>query len=206
MPRSALPRRPGRPRSNASRAAILEAGFGLLAERGYAGFVLEEVAARAGVGKATLYKWWPSRGELAVDCFFAGTVAQLRFPDTGSARRDFTLQIQALRRLLGGPRGEALMALVQGARVDPLLRSALGERWVRPRQAWGLARMARAQAEGQCRPGVDAEAALDLLYGPVYTRLAMGLGVPSKARLARILALACRAIFVEPGDRGGSRR
>ncbi|MBX9815910.1 MAG: TetR family transcriptional regulator, partial [Sphingomonas sp.] len=123
----------GRPRSETSRRAILEAAFALLVARGYAGFAIESVAAAAGVGKTTVYRWWESKAALAVDAFFHATEAELRFPDTGLAESDFRAQIAELAGLLRGGRGQALAAMLGGARTDPLLARALGERWLEPR-------------------------------------------------------------------------
>jgi len=186
----------GRPRSESARDAILEAAFGLLAERGYAGFAIEAVAAIAGTGKSTIYRWWKSRADLAVDAFFHATKAALAFPDTGSAESDFRAQILELGELLRGERGRALAGMLGGARTDPALGRALGERWLAPRRRWGIERMARAQATGELSPETDIDAALALLYGPLYTPLLFGGDVPSAAQTRAYLDLACRAIFI----------
>ncbi|WP_376096367.1 TetR/AcrR family transcriptional regulator [Roseomonas sp. CCTCC AB2023176] len=103
MTESTATERPrGRPRSPASRGAILSAAFDLLRERGYAGLAIEAVAERAGVGKATIYRWWPDRAALAVEAFFEATREALAFPDTGSAREDFRRQIHGVADLLRG--------------------------------------------------------------------------------------------------------
>lgn len=187
---------PGRPRSEESRRAILEASLHTLVERGYAGFALEAVAARAGVGKATIYKWWPSRADLAVESFFEDTVPELAFPETGSARTDFLEQVLALRTLLASERGQVLVELIFGARTDALLRKAIGTRWVGPRKRWGSERLARARKEGELIVGVDAEVALDLFYGPLYARLLIGMGTPDETYVRSYLELAFDAVFV----------
>lgn len=185
----------GRPRSESSRQAILAAAFDLLVSRGYAGFALEAVAAAAGVGKSTIYRWWPDKAALAIDAFFQATEKELRFPDTGSIERDFRAQIGELAQLLRGERGRALASMLGGARTDPALARALGERWLEPRRAWGVERMARAAATGQLKPDTDPSAALALLYGPLYTPLLFGGDVPEAEAVEAYLALACRGIF-----------
>jgi AcrR family transcriptional regulator len=157
---------------------------------------IEAVAARAGTGKTTVYRWWSNRAELAVDAFFAATRAELHLPDTGSAREDFTLQITELAHLLRGKRGRALAAMLGGALSDSELSDALDRRWLRPRRQWGFQRLARAVAEGQCRPGLDIPAALGILYGPIYTPLLFGQNVPSPARVRAHLDIAFSAIFL----------
>ena len=88
----------GRPRTSEADRAILTAAVELLAERGLAAMSIEEVAARAGVGKATIYRRWPSKGLLALDAFVAVFREQQPLPDTGTLRGDL---IAALTRGCG---------------------------------------------------------------------------------------------------------
>lgn len=185
----------GRPRSVSSQAAILDAAFALLEERGFSGLAFEAVAERAGVGKTTIYRWWKSRAELAVAAFFHATKDQLAFPQTGSARQDFKLQIIELATLLRGKRGLVLAALLGGARLDHDLARALGENWLAPRRKWGFERMMAAAAAREIRQGVDIPAALGILYGPLYTPLLFGDQVPTHEQVIAHLAIALPAIF-----------
>ncbi|GJD93597.1 TetR/AcrR family transcriptional regulator [Methylobacterium iners] len=189
----------GRPRSESSREAILEAAFKLLVERGYGGFAIEVVASAARCGKTTVYRWWRSKAELAVDAFFHATREELRLPDTGSAREDFRSQILELGVLLRGERGQALAAMLGGARTDPALAKALGQRWLEPRRRWGFERMSHAAATGELRPGVEPTAALSLLYGPLYAPLLFGGEIPAADAIRAYLDLACVGIFVDSG-------
>ena len=185
----------GRPRSETSRTAILETAFAMMAERGYDAMSIEAVAARAGVGKTTVYRWWNSKAEMAVDAFLEATREELELPDTGSAREDFRQQITELAALLRGPRGRALAGMLGGARNDPDLAKALRERWLGVRRAWGANRMGRAIAEGETRAGVALGPALSLLYGPIYTPLLFGDEPPSNDSVTAILDIAFAGIF-----------
>ncbi len=187
----------GRPRSERSREAILEAAFRLLIARGYGGFAIEAVAAEAGAGKTTVYRWWRTKSELAVDAFLHATAEELELPETGSAQADFRSQIIELGELLRGSRGQALAAMLGGARTDPVLARALGERWLEPRRRWGFARMMRAAANGELRDGVRPSAALGVLYGPLYAPLLFGGEVPTAEDVVAYLDIACRGIFVD---------
>jgi AcrR family transcriptional regulator len=188
-------RAPGRPRSETSREAILRAAFALLAERGYGAFAIEGVAARARVGKTTIYRWWPSKAALAIDAFLHATEVELRLPDTGSAERDFRAQITDLAALLRGPRGRALAGMLAGSGADPALGRALGERLLEPRRRWGLERMTRARDAGELRRGVVPAAALSVLYGPLWAPLLFGGDVPSGEEVADYLDIACAGVF-----------
>jgi len=186
---------PGRPRSETTRAALLTAAFGVLVDRGYSGLSIEAVAVAAGSAKTTIYRWWKTKAELAVDAFFHATEELLRIPDTGSAEGDFRAQIGELSALLAGPRGRALAAMLGGARTDPVLARALGERWLEPRRRWGLERMRRAEMAGELRPGVDPMAALSVLYAPLYAPLLFGGDVPAPAQAQACLDIACAGVF-----------
>ena len=185
----------GRPRSEKSTEAILVAAFDLLVSKGYAGFTIDAVAAAAGAGKTTIYRWWPTKADLAVDAFFHHTDSDLRFPDTGTAEGDFRAQIERLAELLADQTGRALAEMLGGARKEKTLAAALGVRWLAPRRAWGQARIARARDEGELLDGVDLDAALGVLYGPLYTPLLFGGVVPQAAAVRAHLEIACRGIF-----------
>lgn len=189
--------RRGRPRSAATHAAILRAAFAQIIEGGWASFSIEAVAARAGVGKAAIYRRWPGRTELALDAFFSETAGTLAFPDCAHARDAFRGQILALAELLRGPVGNAFAALATGARSDPAIGRAIAERWVQPRKRWGVERMNRAIADGQVRPGLDVDAALSALYSPLYAALLLGRGVEPPERVAACLAIVLQGIFPE---------
>ncbi len=185
----------GRPRSNEARTETLQAAFDLLVERGYAGMAVDAVAARAGVSKATIYKWWPDRAALAVEAFFERTRSELVFPETGSAIGDFRGQIHALAATLRTPAGGAFAAMIAGARGDESVKRAIAERWVRPRSVWGQARLRAAIADGECVDDLDVDAALSTLYSIVYGPLLLGFGVPPTPMLDRCLNIVFSGIF-----------
>jgi AcrR family transcriptional regulator len=185
----------GRPRSEGSKEAILGAAFDLLCERGYGEMAIEAVAARAGVGKATIYRWWANRQELAVEAFFSSTQSTLAFPDTGCAQEDFRQQIQELTALLRGSTGEAMAAMIVGARHDPILGKALSTQWLAPRRHWGKERILRAIADGECVDRLNPDAALEVMYSPIYARLLFGLGIPSTEEVEASLSIVFKGIF-----------
>ena len=88
LPASTTRRSPGRPRSAAAHQAILDATVQLLSEVGFAATTVEAVAARAGVGKATVYRRWPSKVPLVIDALDARAIEQVPIPRTGSVRGD----------------------------------------------------------------------------------------------------------------------
>src|SRR5919204_6033 len=103
----------GRPRSERSQRAVIDAAAELLLEGGLETFTIDAVAARSGVSKATIYKWWPSKGAVALDGFFHAVDTHARFPDTGSVREDFAAQLRRLIRVLRTtPAGRIIAGLI----------------------------------------------------------------------------------------------
>jgi AcrR family transcriptional regulator len=187
--------RKGRPRSEESKRAVLDATLSLLRVRGFAELSIDGIAAASGVAKTTIYRWWANRQELAVEAFFEATRDELAFPDTGSAREDFRQQIHQLADLLRSPNGQALSALIAAARHDDVLRAAIGQRWVLPRRAWGLARMEAAVTAGECVDGLRVASALEVLYSPIYARMLFGMGVPAPDEVEANLQIMFKGIF-----------
>lgn len=112
--------RSGPIRSDAAREAILNATASLFEEAGYDRFTIEGVAARAGVGKQTVYRWWPSKGALISECLLEGLILHdtLAPPNTGDMRADFLAWIDSLFRLLEQPRGQDLLRSLVAAAAE----------------------------------------------------------------------------------------
>jgi len=169
---AAAPRR-GRPRSEPARQAILDATSELLLEHGLAGASMDAVAERAGVSKATIYRWWPSKEILALDAVYrAWSEVEPRRPDTGSLRGDLrAMLLPWVRSLRERPYGRVIAAFVTEAQTDPAFGEQYRTRFVAPRREQGRAAFARAAARGEIPAGINVEVALDMLYGPLYHRL-----------------------------------
>lgn len=165
----------GRPRSKQADSAILKAATELLAERGLGGMSIEEVASRASVGKATVYRRWPSRGALALDAFLAVFLGQQPSPDTGTLRGDLLAALRAwIRSVTSTIAGPMLAGLIAEAQHDPQLADAWRRRVVEPVRAQHAIMLDRAIARGEIAASTDKDVVLDLLYGPGYHRLLNG--------------------------------
>jgi AcrR family transcriptional regulator len=118
------------------RLAVLDAAADLLVEGGMSAATLEGIAARAGVSKATIYKWWPTRGHVALDSFFTRTRDTIAVDPDASLADSLTVQLQALCALFRDTASGRLMReLAAFAQNDPDVRDALEEHWLRPRRA-----------------------------------------------------------------------
>ncbi|HEU5416305.1 MAG TPA: TetR/AcrR family transcriptional regulator [Streptosporangiaceae bacterium] len=184
-----VPRRPrGRPRSEAARQAILAAAGDLMLSGGLGAATMDAIAARAGVSKATIYKWWPSRGAVALDGFLDRVAGTLALPEGLSVSEALTWQINALVTLFRDTTAGPLMrALVAAAQSDPDIARSLRERWLAPRRAVAQEVLRAGIERGELRADIDIEAVLDELFAPVYYRLFFGHG-PLAEDLAATLA------------------
>ncbi len=157
------------------RAEILAAAGRLLLTKGMGAFTIERVAALAGASKMTIYKWWPSRGVLALEGYASTVDAALAVPDTGDIEADLTTQLLTYVHLLRDtPAGRVTAELLGAAQTDPELAAALQRSYSGPRRAVGLAALRTAQQRGQIRPEADPETLIDQLWGACLYRLMMG--------------------------------
>jgi len=166
------PRRtPGRPRSEASHQAIIRATLELLVETGYRSLTMEGVRARAGVGKATIYRRWSSKEELVRDAIVF-MHDDFEAPDTGSLRGDYEGMAAFVRAAAHRAGAATFMPRLLGdAANDPELHAIFYDNLVEPRRAQMRAVLQRAVARREIRDDVDIELIIDLFAGPVVYRL-----------------------------------
>jgi AcrR family transcriptional regulator len=163
-------RSPGRPRSEEARLAILRSTLQILGKHGFADFTIEDVAARASVGKATVYRWWPNKAALIADAFASSTTRALHFPDTGSVCSDMSQQMRQLVKVFRSRRGRIVSAMLAAGQSDKDLIAAFRDRFLKPRRKEAYATLRRAIARGELRKDQDLDLLLDSLYGPIYMR------------------------------------
>lgn len=165
-------RTPGRPRSAASRQAILKAAYQILREGGFAGFTVEGVAARAGAGKATIYRWWQSKGTLAIEAFLMAVAPRMERPDaSGSAIGDLRAHVHHAAGIYRGRVGQLLRELIALGQEDSETSRVLRAEFVEPRRQAAIRLLERARAAGELRDGTDIEVLADALWGPIFHRL-----------------------------------
>ncbi|MER6347647.1 TetR/AcrR family transcriptional regulator C-terminal ligand-binding domain-containing protein [Streptomyces sp. NPDC001595] len=162
----------GRRPADEVRADVLRTVGELLLTEGVAGVGFERVAKESGVSKTTLYKWWPSRGALALDGHFHAVESTLAFPDTGDIRADLLAQLRAFAHVMTRtPGGRVLAELIGASQTDQDLAAAYRKLYSSQRRRLAGDRLRRAQAVGQIRTGVDVQVLVDQLWGAVYHRL-----------------------------------
>ncbi|GAA4211240.1 TetR/AcrR family transcriptional regulator [Microbispora amethystogenes] len=162
-------------RSQRSRQAILTAARELVSEVGYAKLTIEAIAARAGVGKQTIYRWWPSKGAVILDAFLAlsesGPEQDITLPDTGDLEADLRAVMRATVAEFADPDFERpIRALNTEIINDPALAALYLEKLAGPVDEAKKARLRSAQRAGQLAADADLDLALELLYAPLYQR------------------------------------
>jgi AcrR family transcriptional regulator len=167
----AEPRGPGRPRDARRDEAILVAALTILQEQGYAGLTIEGVATRAGVGRPTIYRRWPSKPALVVAALVHSRQLALPAPDTGSLRDDLLAVQRRQVELMNAPMSRRVTAgLVADLTADPELAETYVNDYLVPRRevVWQVLR--RGIERGELDPDVDLALVYDLLVGPLFMR------------------------------------
>jgi AcrR family transcriptional regulator len=162
---------PGRPRCPVAHQNILKAARELVEEGGFDCLTIEGIAARAGVGKTTVYRRWPNKASIVMDAFFEEVSSRTSFPDTGSAREDIRLQLRQFVAELNGPLGCKISLLLANGQFDEEMAEAFRARWIEPRRSEAQLVIKRGIERGEIRREVDVDVLVDALYGPVYFRL-----------------------------------
>lgn len=161
----------GRPRSPETREKILKAAYEMLNEVGFIDLTIEGVAARAEVGKPTIYRRWKTKAQLAMDAFLEAVNPEITFPDTGSVMEDFREQMQKIVKLMNSPRGEVLANVIGCGQADEELIAAFRDNWLTPRKEDAKRILQRGIERGELREDIDEEIAIDALYSPLFYRL-----------------------------------
>jgi AcrR family transcriptional regulator len=180
--------RRGRRRSESSHRAILAATQELLVERSYREVTIEGIAARAGVGKQTIYRWWPSKAALVLEAYLAGAEAVPAPSDKTTVREDVRALLGWLIAVLAEPSGGRIVAgLVGDLQHDADLADGFHRDVVPARREAMLAALERGRERGEIRADADLDLAVDALHGTVFYRLLLS-GEPLDDAFARRLA------------------
>ncbi|BBZ36504.1 TetR/AcrR family transcriptional regulator [Mycolicibacterium confluentis] len=166
-----LPPDPSR-RNEHSRRAILEAALELVGELGYDNVSVEAIAKRAGCGKQTIYRWWPSKGAVVLEAATQSLNPVVVFPDSGDMVTDLREQLVGIIELIATTSfGAAYRGVIAAGQSDPDLLQAVFEQVIEPNIKGFTARAALAQQRGEMRPDADVATLRDVLYGVIEYRL-----------------------------------
>lgn len=191
----AIPR--GRPRSDKAQRAILKAALGLVAEIGFRALTMEAIAAQAGVGKMTIYRWWPNKAAVVMDAFLTLVGPGSAFPEAPTALISIKLQMRLQARFFQSNLGRTIKALLGEAQFDVELSEAFRERWIMPRRRLTKEVLGVAIQRGEVRANIDIEMAIDMLYAPIYYRFLLGTGAINDAYTDGLFEQVAKGLRVE---------
>jgi len=186
--------RGGRPRSPRIQRAILKAAADLVLESGFKALSIDAIAAKAGVGRMTIYRRWPNKAAIIMDAFVARVDPGTLFLPARTYTESIRLQMRTMAKAFRGKDGVLIRALLAEAQFDPELAVALHERWTMPRRRMAIAYFQEGMKKGFLRADVDPNAMIDVLYAPIYYRLQMGTGPLSDAYIDEIFDHAMRGL------------
>ncbi|MUZ65641.1 TetR family transcriptional regulator [Agrobacterium vitis] len=189
----------GRRRSDSSRSAILAATREVLEEIGFNKLSIEGVAARAGVGKATIYRWWPTKGVLAVEAFLEGVAPAISFPKTKSAQADVAAQVRKLSKLYRGKVGQIVCEMIGSGQCDTEMKTVFFDGYLKPRREAAKEVFQRGIDQGEFREGLDLDTLVDAVYGPIFYRMLTGYAAIDDRFIEDVLDMAFRGISVNDG-------
>lgn len=164
----------GRPRSESAKNAILKAASTLLREGGLGAVTMEAVAARAGVGKPTVYRWWPDRHAVAMAALMAAEVEPGARAPRRTALAELRQQLCTIAKRFATSTGRHVTSIIAASETESELSKAFRNHFVLARRAEGRALLETAIKNREVRQDLDLEVGLDLLYGPLFFRLLMG--------------------------------
>ena len=192
------PRRRGRPSAAAAVAhdRVIEAVFGFLQERPLRELTMDAVAKRAGVGKPTLYRWWPTRNALVLAMVSERLVLDGEASPHASAEVKLRSRVERIVSQYGGTFGRIMAGLIGESQSDPEFRRELFDSQIRLRRQATIAEIEHGKNEGEFRADLDAGLLVDLVFGAIYYRLLLGsapLDAEFSQRLVELVLLGARA-------------
>lgn len=187
-------------RSESSRRATLNAALDLCTERGYGRVTIEAIAARAGVSKKTIYRWWPSKSAVLLEAFTEMLVTATPFTDTGDIAEDLRTHISgAVAVLAVPPFGPAYAGILSEVHHDDELAETVRTQLIDPRFQEAVDRLRSAQTQGQIPPDADLHLAVEMLYGPVYYRHVLRKPMQDEAAVTKLVDHVLRSLGARVG-------
>lgn len=174
MPRQAPSPSRGRPRDPRTRAAILAAARTLLERGGLTAVTIEAIAAKAGVSRPTIYRYWPNAPAVAMAAFLEASGAPAASKTSRSALAALRAQLHAVADAFAAPAGRSIAAMVAAAQSETELAKAFRNEFIARNRDAARLLLDRCIAERLVAPPDDIDLALDLIFGPLFYRLLMG--------------------------------
>ena len=170
--------RKGRPPSEmaASHAVIMDAVYALLQEKSVRDLTMEAVAKRAGVGKPTLYKWWPTKATLVLAMLCERMAPKLEKPTVLTAEESLRFRARSLIKAFNGPFGRIVAGLIAEGQSEPAVLQEFFDRWISPRRNATITDLQRGKDAGELRSETEPELLNDAIFGAIYYRMLLRSG------------------------------
>ena len=182
----------------------MEAARQMIAENGPTSLTVEGIAARAGVGKPTIYRWWPDRHSVAMAALMESESVPAVAGGGKSALRSLHRQLQRVVSLFATPVGRNVTTMIASADSESELSKAFRNHFVLARREEGRALLQRAIETGEMRRDVNVEIVLDMIYGALFFRLLMGHAALNDELVRQLLKEALRGMRVQSAENGAS--
>jgi len=184
----------GRPRSQAARQSILNATVRLLDQNCVQNLAIECIAREAGVGKATIYRWWPNKAAIVIDALFAAAVEKTYFEKSISAAEAISNHLSRFVAFLSGSQGRIVGQIIAEGQSDPSVLENFRQAFLMHRRAAVREILEHGIGQGEFGPDLDVELATDLIYGPVWYRLLAGHQPLDEAFAKSLAIMSIRAL------------
>jgi AcrR family transcriptional regulator len=194
MSKIAENKRIGRPRSEESKAAILEATWNLLKTTCVKNLTIEAIARESGVGKTTIYRWWNNKTAVVMDAFWEKLLPEIQFPQSESATEAIAAQMKLLIEAFSGDYGRIVAQIIAEGQACSETLASYRDRFLDARREAAKAIIQQGIENGEFPPHLDPELAIDLLYGAIYFRLLVGHLPLDRAFAEELPKLALKAI------------
>lgn len=154
--------------------AILNTALKLLETQTLQQITIEAIAKEAGVGKATIYRWWPSKVLIVIDAFVQNHIVRTPMPKAASCQAALAAHIHRMIEQYGGQGGRLVAQILAEGQADPEVLREFRERFFYGRRAMVREVIEEGRRKGEFRTDIEAEFLMDMIYSPVYFRLIMG--------------------------------
>jgi AcrR family transcriptional regulator len=188
----------GRPRSARAREAILAAARAILDEGGITALTMEGIAARARVGKPTIYREWPNAHAVAMAALMSVPKVSPKIARSTSALTELRRQLHAVASVFALRVGRQAAIMIASASGETELSKSFRNHFILTRREEGRDIILRGIAQGELRSQINVEVVLDMIYGPVFYRLLMGNGALDEQFTDAVVEHALRGIAGEP--------
>ncbi len=164
----------GRPRSEKSRKAILDATRRLMTHSSLGDLSIEAIAKKAKVGKTTIYRWWPNKASVAMEAFLEQPGVQNIMPTSATPSETIKKQIENLIRQLRGQNGRIIAGIIAESQSDPSVLDLIYDKFLKDRVGTLYTQFEKGQQSGEFNKELDSDIAIDMMMGPLFLRVLSG--------------------------------